>query len=93
MTTAAATVHYASSPAQTVSAGARSAVVTAFPTPCSTCSLRSTCLPCGMPLADVGDEVFSGASRGDLRGPLLWAALLLALAESALASWWRREAR
>jgi hypothetical protein len=44
-------------------------------------------------LADVGDEVFSGASRGDLRGLLLWAALLLALAEAALASWWRREAR
>jgi hypothetical protein len=44
-------------------------------------------------LADVGDEVFSGAARGDLRGLLLWAALLLALAETALASRWRREAR
>jgi hypothetical protein len=44
-------------------------------------------------LADVGDEVFSGAARGDLRGLLLWAALLLALAEAALASLWRREAR
>ncbi|MGH7515335.1 MAG: vWA domain-containing protein [Gemmatimonadales bacterium] len=44
-------------------------------------------------LPDVGDEVFSGAARGDLRGLLLWAALLLALAEAALASLWRRESR
>jgi len=44
-------------------------------------------------LADVGDEVFSGAARGDVRGLLLWAALLLALAETGLASLWRREAR
>ena len=44
-------------------------------------------------LGDVGDAVFSGAARGDLRGPLLWAALLLALAETALASVWRRQAR
>jgi hypothetical protein len=44
-------------------------------------------------LADVGDEVFSGAARGDVRGLLLWAALLLALGETGLASLWRREAR
>jgi len=44
-------------------------------------------------LDDVGDAVFTGAARGDLRGPLLWAALLLALAETALASVWRRQAR
>ena len=55
MTSAAATVHYASSPVRTVSSGARSAVVTPFPTHCSACSLRSTCLPCGMPTADIGD--------------------------------------
>jgi len=42
-------------------------------------------------LAGVGDEVFSGAARGDVRGLLLWAALLLALAETGLASLWRRE--
>jgi hypothetical protein len=44
-------------------------------------------------LGDVGDAVFTGAARGDLRGPLLWAALLFALAETALASAWRRQAR
>ena len=44
-------------------------------------------------LDDVGDAVFSGAARGDLRGLLLAAALLLALAEAGLASLWRREAR
>jgi hypothetical protein len=42
-------------------------------------------------LADAGDATFSSAARGDLRGPLLWAALLLGLAEMALASLWRRE--
>jgi hypothetical protein len=42
-------------------------------------------------LADAGDATFSSAARGDLRGPLLWAALLLGLAELALASVWRRE--
>jgi len=36
---------------------------------------------------------FGAAARGDLRGPLLWTALLLALAEVALASLWRRQAR
>jgi hypothetical protein len=44
-------------------------------------------------LDDVGDAVFTGAARGDLRGLLLSAALLLALAEAAFASLWRREAR
>jgi hypothetical protein len=44
-------------------------------------------------LADAGGAAFSSASRGDLRGPLLWAALVLALAEAALASLWRRQPR
>ncbi|HUR96043.1 MAG TPA: BatA domain-containing protein [Gemmatimonadales bacterium] len=44
-------------------------------------------------LADAGDAAFSSAARGDLRGPLLWAALLLALGETTLASWWRRQPR
>jgi len=44
-------------------------------------------------LDEVADAVFSGAARGDLRGPLLWLALVLALAETALASLWRRQAR
>jgi hypothetical protein len=37
--------------------------------------------------------VFTGNARGDLRGLLLRLALLLALAETALASLWRRDAR
>jgi len=44
-------------------------------------------------LDDIGDAVFSGATRGDVRGLLLAAALLLALAEAGLASLWRRDAR
>jgi hypothetical protein len=44
-------------------------------------------------LSQVGGEVFGAAARGDLRGLLLWLALLLALAETALASLWRRPAR
>jgi hypothetical protein len=44
-------------------------------------------------LADAGDAVFAGNARGDLRGPLLWLALALALAEAGLASMWRRDAR
>jgi hypothetical protein len=44
-------------------------------------------------LADAGDAAFSSAARGDLRGPLLWAALLFAVAETALASLWRRHPR
>lgn len=38
-----------------------------------------------------GDEVFAAAARGDLRGPLLWAGLLIGLTEMGLASAWRRE--
>jgi hypothetical protein len=44
-------------------------------------------------LDQVGDEVFGAAARGDLRGLLLWLALLLALAETGLASLWRRPSR
>jgi hypothetical protein len=44
-------------------------------------------------LADAGDAAFGSAARGDLRGPLLWAALALGLAEVVLASLWRRVAR
>jgi hypothetical protein len=44
-------------------------------------------------LGDAGDSAFGAAARGDLRGPLLWAALLLALSETALASLWRRQSR
>jgi hypothetical protein len=43
-------------------------------------------------LAGAGDAAFSSASRGDLRGPLLWAALLVGLMEAGLASGWRRKA-
>jgi hypothetical protein len=43
-----------------------------------------------VPLEDAGDVAFSAASRGDLRGPLLWLALLAGLAEVGLASAWRR---
>lgn len=42
-------------------------------------------------LGDAGDAAFGSAARGDLRGPLLWVALVLGLAEMALASLWRRE--
>jgi hypothetical protein len=42
-------------------------------------------------LADAAGAAFGSAARGDLRGPLLWAALLLALAEAALASAGRRQ--
>jgi hypothetical protein len=38
-----------------------------------------------------GHEVFAAAPRGDLRGPLLWAGLLIGLTEMGLASAWRRE--
>jgi hypothetical protein len=44
-------------------------------------------------LGGAGDAAFGAAARGDLRGPLLWAALLLALSEMALASLWRRPSR
>ncbi|HEV8178300.1 MAG TPA: hypothetical protein VGP44_11525, partial [Gemmatimonadales bacterium] len=43
-------------------------------------------------LRDVADRAFSSASRGDLRGPLLWLALVAGLAEVGLASAWRRRA-
>lgn len=43
-------------------------------------------------LDDAGGEVFAAAARGDLRGPILWAGLLIGLAEMGLASAWRREA-
>jgi hypothetical protein len=43
-------------------------------------------------LTEVGDAAFSSASRGDLRGPLLWTALLVGLMEMGLASGWRRRA-
>jgi hypothetical protein len=41
-------------------------------------------------LADAGQAAFSSGSRGDLRGPLLWMALLVGLIEVGLASGWRR---
>ncbi len=43
-------------------------------------------------LEDAADLAFSSASRGDLRGPLLWLALLAGMAEVGLASVWRRRA-
>ncbi|MFL5403805.1 MAG: BatA domain-containing protein [Gemmatimonadales bacterium] len=43
-------------------------------------------------LGDVGPVAFSSASRGDLRGPLLWMALAVGLMETGLASAWRRRA-
>jgi hypothetical protein len=42
------------------------------------------------PLADAGEVAFSAASRGDLRGPLLWMALLVGALEAGFASAWRR---
>lgn len=41
-------------------------------------------------LSDAADVAFSSASRGDLRGPLLWLALLAGIVEVGLASAWRR---
>ncbi|MEO7138397.1 MAG: BatA and WFA domain-containing protein [Gemmatimonadales bacterium] len=41
-------------------------------------------------LQDAAEGAFSAASRGDLRGPLLWLALIAGLAEVGLASAWRR---
>jgi len=38
-----------------------------------------------------GDVVFAAGARGDLRGPLLWLALVLALVEVGLASLRKRE--
>jgi hypothetical protein len=45
-----------------------------------------------MSLGKAGDAAFSSAARGDLRGPLLWTALLVGLAEAGFASGWRRRA-
>lgn len=42
-------------------------------------------------LSQAGDAAFSSATRGDLRGPLLWTALLVGLMEAGLASGWRRK--
>jgi hypothetical protein len=39
---------------------------------------------------EAADAVFQAAARGDLRGPLLWLALVVALAELGLATVWRR---
>jgi hypothetical protein len=41
-------------------------------------------------LKDAAGDAFSTASRGDLRGPLLWLALVAGLTEVGLASAWRR---
>ena len=43
-------------------------------------------------LSEAGEVAFSSASRGDLRGPLLWMALLVGLVEVGFASGWRRRA-
>ncbi|MGH7510733.1 MAG: vWA domain-containing protein [Gemmatimonadales bacterium] len=43
-----------------------------------------------MSLDEVGDAAFALGSRGDLRGPLLWVALLVGMVEVGLASAWRR---
>jgi hypothetical protein len=45
-----------------------------------------------VPLARVGEAAFAAGARGHLRGPFLWLALLLGLAEVALASFQRRAA-
>ncbi|HEU4587946.1 MAG TPA: BatA domain-containing protein [Gemmatimonadales bacterium] len=44
-----------------------------------------------VPLERAGAAAFASAARGDLRGPLLWAGLVLGLVEVGLASAWRRE--
>ena len=40
-------------------------------------------------LGEAGGAAFSSAARGDLRGPLLWTALLVGLVEAGFASGWR----
>jgi hypothetical protein len=40
---------------------------------------------------EAAGAVFAAGARGDLRGPILWAGLLIGLAEMGLASAWRRE--
>jgi hypothetical protein len=42
-----------------------------------------------VPLGEAGEVAFSSAARGDLRGPLLWMALLVGILEMGLASGWR----
>lgn len=42
-------------------------------------------------LDEAAPAAFSAAARGDLRGPLLWMAVLVGLAEVGLASAWRRK--
>jgi hypothetical protein len=44
-----------------------------------------------VPLAESAELAFSAGAMGDLRGPLLLAAVLLGLTELALASVWRRQ--
>jgi len=39
-----------------------------------------------VPLGEGPDAAFTGASRGDLRGPFLWFALVLGLVEAGLAA-------
>jgi hypothetical protein len=41
-------------------------------------------------LDQAGNVAFSSGAQGDLRGPVLWAALLIGLMEVGLASGWRR---
>ena len=43
-----------------------------------------------VPLDEAASAAFAAGARGDLRGPLLWLALVLALAEVGLASVWGR---
>ncbi len=45
-----------------------------------------------IPLEAAAPAAFSASARGDLRGPLLWLALVLGLAEVGLASVWGRRA-
>jgi hypothetical protein len=41
-------------------------------------------------LSDAGRTAFSSAARGDLRGPLLWLALLVGMLEVGFASGWKK---
>ena len=45
-----------------------------------------------VPLDEAASAAFAAGARGDLRGPLLWLALVLGLAEVGLASVWGRRA-